>query len=187
MELQTPQEPNQIRALEIYLETATFDNGYKPSSLEKIANLIKSENLEASSSSIGRWKKLFSFEKHLDLKMQTEYLAKNGDDVKNKAISTATQETVDRFKTNGNLIDDLYIVASCFVDKVKEDIGNNNYIRDDIKLAKDLLILTTGREDKMLDRLANTPTETVSSDDILKQIAEIEVDIEDADIVEIEE
>lgn len=179
MEIKTPTESNQIRALEIYLESATFENSYKPLSLEKIAEQLKSENYEASSSSVGRWKKLFHFEKHLELKINTVMLEDQSTDIKNKAISKSTQETIDRFKVNGELIDDLYVVSQCFVDKVKEDIALNRFNREDIKLAKDLLVITTGREDKMLDRLAGQDGEKLSSEDIKAELEAIDVEIEE--------
>jgi len=176
---QYPSEPNQIRALEIYLDSATFDNGYKPMSLEKIAQQIKSEGLSASSSSIGRWKKLFHFDKRLELKINTVMLQDEKDDIKSKAISKATQETMDRFKINGEIIEDMYIVAKLFGEKVKNDIANNRFNREDIKLAKDILFLTTTREDKMLDRVANAGDTKISSKEILDQFNAIDVEIEE--------
>ncbi len=177
--LQTPSEPNQIRALEIFVDSATFDNGYKPMSLERIAIQIKSEGLNASSSSIGRWKKLFYFDKHLELKIDTVMAHDENNDIKAKAFTKATADTIDRFKANGELINDLYVISQCFTDKVKEDIAQNRFNREDIKLAKDFLLLTTGREDKMLDRLADTGRGKLSSAEMKEQFEMIDVEIED--------
>ncbi len=176
---QVPTEPNQIRALEIFLESATFENDYKPMALEKIATQIKSEGLTASSSSIGRWKKLFYFDKRLEMKIHTVMLQDESKDIKSKAITKATKETIDRFKVNGELIDDLYVIGQCFTDKVKSDIANNRFNREDIKLAKDFLVLTTGREDKMLDRLANTSEDKLTSEQMRESFEMIDVEIEE--------
>ena len=176
---QVPTEPNQIRALEIYLDSATFDNGYKPMSLEKIAQQLKAEGLNASSSSVGRWKKLFYFDRRLELKINTVMLHDERADKKSKAISKATEETIDRFKVNGEIIDDMYIIAKLFGEKVKEDIANNKFNREDIKLAKDLLLLTTGREDKMMDRLANSGEEKLTSEQMRESFEMIDVEIEE--------
>ena len=181
-----PVEPNQIRALDIFLDSAVFENGYKPLSLAKIAEQLKNEGFDASSSSVGRWRILYHFDKRLELKISTIALKDEESDIKAKAITNSTKETIDRFKVNGELIDDIYTLVQCFINKVKEDVANNRFNREDIKILKDLLLLTTGREDKMLDRLANAPAETVSSEDILAQINSIDVDIEieDAEIIE---
>lgn len=177
--LLTPTESNQIRAMEIYLNSATFENGYTPLSFKKIEEQLKTEGLSGGKSTIQRWAKIFNFEKHLELKINTVILEDQGEDIKNKAITKSTQETVDRFKVNGELIDDLYTISSCFVDKVKENIANNQFNREDIKLAKDLLVITTGREDKMLDRLAAAPKKTLSSAELMDKFDAIEVEIDE--------
>jgi predicted secreted protein len=59
----------QQRAQEIYLSTAVLENNFTPNSEVKIAEALKLEGYEASSSSVGRWKKKFEWEKLLHVKV----------------------------------------------------------------------------------------------------------------------
>ncbi len=178
-DIETPTQANHIRALELFLDSATFENGYKTYSSVKIADILISEGHQASSSAVGRWRKLYHFDKRLELKINTVMLQDKSVDIKSKAINKATSDTIDRFKVNGELIDDLYAISQAFVDRTKENMANNRFNREDIKLAKDLLVLTTGREDKMLDRLAGSGDEKLSSSEMKEQFELIDVEIEE--------
>ena len=61
----------QLRAQEIYLTSAVLENNFTPNSEVKIAMALKLEGFEASSTSVGRWKKKFEWEKLLHVKAQT--------------------------------------------------------------------------------------------------------------------
>lgn len=66
-----------------------------------------------------------------------------------------------------------------FLVRVKEDIARGVFRRDDIKLAKDIAVLVTGREDKMLDRLAGMGGEKLTSEEVKKEFDMIEVELEE--------
>ncbi len=185
-----PQEDNQRRALDIYLESATEDNGFKPKSYQKISDQLYSEDFEnCSKSQVERWVKIFKFKERLDKQIQLAYLNKDKPGVlANEVKSKSTQDIADRFKVNGELTDDLYYVARCFIDDVKIDLAKGYKIdKDRMKIIKDLLVLTTNREDKLLDRLAATGGGKLTSAELLKEFEEIELQIEEPIDVEIDD
>ena len=52
--MKQPIQPNQIRALQIYLDSATYDNDYKPFSCVKISEQLEEEGFEGSKSAVNR-------------------------------------------------------------------------------------------------------------------------------------
>lgn len=174
-----PEEDIQKKALEIYLSTASQDNNFKPLSYVKIAEQLSDHGFQTSKSSIDRWSKCFNFKKHLDHKIELAYISSNVPEIQRTVKTRSTQDIADRFKVNGELTDDLYVIARCFVDDAKLDLASGNRIdKDRMKIIKDLLVLTTNREDKLLDRLANTGGDKLTSKELLAELNEIEVEVE---------
>jgi len=159
--------PAQARALDIYLESATIENEYKPLSLNRIAEQLKSEGFEASSSGVGRWKKDFHFEEVLAKQIQLAVIAQSGEKIEEKAVEKATEKTLTALEINNAITDGCYEVMGLFVKQVKNNYANTNVIpRDDIKLITSIAAFTGGREDKMLDRLAGQGGDKINSDDL---------------------
>jgi hypothetical protein len=105
-----------------------------------------------------------------------------------KALTHAVGRTMDMFETNRKLQEDGYEVLQSFVGKVKEDIAKGKMIREDIKLVVAIQSLTTGRDDKMFDRLAAAGGEKVNSEDVMKEFANIELIFDDETIdIELED
>lgn len=179
--LYQPEEETQRRALDLYVSSATFENNFKPLSCVKISELLYNEGFEnCSKSQVDRWKKLFNFDKHLEKKIELAYINKDSSMIKKNAVSKSTQETIDRFKINGEITDDLYMVVRLFIDDIKSDLAAGKRIdKDRMKLVRDLLALTTTREDKMLDRLAGAGGDKLTSEQLKKEFDEIEVEIEE--------
>ncbi len=170
---------NELRALEIYLESATFENDFRPISYSKIADRLKEEEFSGTKSSVGRWAIKHKWEELLHRKRQEAVIASGSDDLQNKALKIIDEKTEVTVKRNGELISDTYDVMEAFLQRVKDDVSRGVIRRDDIKLAKDIAVLVTGREDKMLDRLAGVGADTISSEDALKELGSIDVEIED--------
>ncbi len=171
---------NEYRALEIYLESATFENDFRPLSYSRISEKLKVEEYSGSKSAVGRWSKKFKWDDRLTLKRQEAVLALSGEEsTKSKALAALDRVTEVTVQRNSNLIGDTYDVMEAFITRVKENIAHGIYNRDDIKMAKDIAVLVTGREDKMLDRLADSGGDKISSKDVLAQFETIEVEIED--------
>lgn len=178
--MKQPIQQNQIRALQIYLESANYDNDYKPFSCLKISEQLQMEGLEGSKSAVNRWINDFDFKSHLELKIQASFS-------KDKSLARATETmrqavekdlvTVER---NGKLISKTYEILEKYTENVLENIERTGrYVRDDIKLVKEIAVLTTGREDKMMDRLASIGGDKVSSEKLIKEFNDVVIDLED--------
>lgn len=178
-----PEEANQRRALDIYLESATPDNNFKPKSCVKISEDLYTEGFEnCSKSQVNRWIGLFNFKKRLDEKIELAYISTDSKEISTKVRHKSTQDIAERLKTNGELTDDLYFLVRCFIEDAQKDIAANKRIdKDRMKIIKDLLVLTTTREDKLLDRFANQGGDKLSSEDLKAEFAQIELHIEDED------
>lgn len=183
----------QLRALEIYLASATYDNNYKPIGFVAISEALKKEGISVGKSTIGRWSKKFDWDKRLELKIQQVIISDKSDDIANKALQATVGRTLDTFEANRKLQDDGYYVLQKYMTKVKKDVDSGRFIKEDVKLAIEIHKLTTGRDDKMYDRLANAPRETVSSNDLIKELMNTEIAIDedsidiDFDDIEVEE
>jgi hypothetical protein len=178
--MEQPKQPNQIRALEIYLESATYENDYKPLSCVKLSEKLKAEGFDGcGKTAINDWVNKFEFKKHLELKMQVSF-------TKDKSIAKTTdtlRQSVEKdlvsVERNGILIGKSYTILEKYTDQVLENIETHNrFNREDIKMVKDIAVLTTGREDKMLDRLANASQDKVTSDQLMDAFNDVEIEVE---------
>jgi hypothetical protein len=172
--------PAQARALKIYCESATMNNGYIPKTFEEIANILREEGYHGSSSSVQRWCTKFDFKSHLTAQIQLAVI-----EDKDKTLETVALRTIDTKKAvdiirNNELTSDGYEVLENFVDNVLERLDKKEAVSlKEIQLVKDIVLLTSGREDKLLDRLAGAGNETLSSEEILKEFETIDIDIEE--------
>ncbi|WP_151946592.1 hypothetical protein [Aliarcobacter butzleri] len=178
--MKQPIQPNQIRALQIYLDSATYDNDYKPFSCVKISEQLEEEGLEGSKSAVNRWINDFDFKSHLELKIQTSFSKDKSLARTTETMRQAVEKDLVTVERNGKLISSTYAILEKYTENVLENIERTGrYVRDDIKLVKEIAILTTGREDKMLDRLASLGGDKVSSDKLLQEFNEVEIELED--------
>ena len=172
--------PVQKRALTIFCESATIFNDYKPSSYEQISKELEKENLKASSSSIQRWSKKYNFDEYLQYQIQAVIINDTEEAHKNNALTVSVKKSIVDISRNNELTADCYELMELFTKQVAENYDKHNVIkRDDIKIVKDIAVFTGGREDKLLDRIANQGSEKLSSEDIQKEFNEIDVEIED--------
>ncbi len=172
--------PAQKRALEIYKNSATLYNDYKPCSIEAIAKQLKDEGYEASSSSVQRWKKKFDFDSYLNLEIQSVMVRDNSVVISQQASKEAAKKTVVDLEKNASLMGECHDLLECFVKQTKEVYKRTKVIkRDDAKLALAIYAQCGNREDKFLDRVANSGGDKISSEQILEEIIAIDVDIED--------
>lgn len=173
--------PAQARALEIYLDSATLENDFSPATFEQIENLLKLENLKGSKSTIQRWSKEFNFEAALKAKMNQIVLVSSGQELQTQAQEESIKkDTVDVIR-NQRLISDSYEIMELFVKQVKKTYDETKKIsQDNVKIVKDIATLTTNREDKMLDRIAEfgDKDNKLSSDEILEAVLEEKIEWE---------
>lgn len=172
--------PAQIRALKIYTHSANLHNDYKPKSFEQIAQQLKDEGFTASSSSVGRWAKKYNFKDHLDIQIDKVYAVDTIKKEKLQTVSRDVQTKLVDLDRNNHLTADCYELMELFTKQVAQTYDEHGIIkRDDIKIVKDIAVFTGGREDKFLDRLANSGDDVISSDELKAEFDEIDVEIED--------
>lgn len=175
----------QIKALELYLSSANFEGDYKPITFSELSKSLAKEKIEVSKSTLNRWCEKFEWKKRLELKVQEIMISDKDKNMGKKALTHAVGRTMDLFEVNRKLQEDGYSVLQSFVDKVKEDISHGKMVREDIKLVATIQSLTTGRDDKMFDRLAAAGGEKVNSEDVMRELGNIEL-IMDDDTIDIE-
>lgn len=170
---------NEFRALEIFLDSATFENDFRPMSYALISEKLKEEELSGTKSSVGRWALKYKWDDALNMKRQEAVMALGSKSTKPAALMVLDQQTEVTVKRNSALISDTYDVMEAFIFRVKEDIARGVFRREDIKMAKDIAVLVTGREDKMLDRLAGMGGDRLTSEEMKAERDAIDVEFED--------
>ncbi len=171
---------NQQKALDVYLDSATFENGYKPYTYKQLSDKLQDFDIKVGKSTLQRWSSKFSFEKHLEKKVQTILVDEADKTPEQKALAKITRKDLVTVERNAELISKGYAILDNFLDNTLEAIENNKKVsKDDIKLAKDITLMTTGREDKMMDRLANAGGDTLSSEELKEEFEMIELEIEE--------
>lgn len=175
----------QQQALKIYLEHAEMNNGFEELSDRQLAAKMALAGYEVGKSTIGRWKVVFGFKEQLSAKIQA---AISGDPKLQGMISksgndAALQKTVVDLTRNNNLTADCYDILESFVEIKQTQLENGKGLSTaDVKLVLQIAALTTGREDRMLDRKAMlTAADLISKEDMLKTFGEIELDVEGGD------
>jgi len=169
----------QKRALTIYCESATIFNDYKPFTFARLSEELAKEGLQASSSSLQRWHKKYNFEEYLQFQIQTVIINDKENSIKDKALTISVQKSLVDINRNNELTADCYELMELFAHQVAANYDKHQVIkRDDIKIIKDIAVFTGGREDKLLDRIAERGTDKLSSEDMKKEFDAIDVDIE---------
>jgi hypothetical protein len=170
--------PAQARALKLYCSSATLQNDYYPMTFEEIAKKLSEEGLQGSSSSVQRWSVKFDFKSHLEAQIQLAII--DGGDAKSLALKKIDSKKAVDIVRNNELTSDGYEVLETYVSNVLDRMDKSQAIGlKEIQLVKDIVILTSGREDKLLDRLAGMGGEKLSSEDLKREFASIDMDIEE--------
>lgn len=182
----------QIRAQEIFLTTAVLENNFTPNSEAKIAEVLKLEGFDASSSSVGRWKKKFEWEKLLHVKISAAMSedSRTKAIVANSSLDTAVKNTEVDIKRNNVLIAASYQALEYEANQILKVVEEGKRPLSEVEFDKLYKIakLSTDRHDRMLDRLANMPPEAISSVEVYERLKAIPIEyeaelIEDAELV----
>ena len=183
-----PMTPVQQRAQELFLSTAVLENNFTPSSEAKIAEALKLEGYEASSSSVGRWKKKFEFEKLLHLKITASVTEdkRTRDIIANSSLDAVVKNTEVDITRNNLLIAASYQALEYEANLLLQIVekGEKPLTEDQFDRLYKIARLSTDRHDRMLDRLANMPPEAISSEEVIKRLDSIKVDYEEAEVLE---
>lgn len=166
-------------ALDKYLESATLENGYKACTFKQLADDLKKENIQVGKSTLQRWAKKFNFEKHLEKKIQIIIVDEADKTPEQKALAKTIKKDMVTVEKNSELMSKSYGILERFLDDTIFALDEGKKVsRDDIKIAKDIAVLTSTREDKLLDRLSNSGSDKVSSDEIIEEFNTIDLDLE---------
>jgi len=117
---------------------------------------------------------------HLELKIQASFTKDKSIASTTNSMRKAVEKDLVTVERNGKLIAKSYNILEKYTEHILENIEKTNkFIRDDIKLVKEIAILTTGREDKMLDRLALLGSDKITSEQLLKEFNDVIIEVED--------
>jgi hypothetical protein len=170
----------QLTAFNIFCDGATPENDYKPTPFVKIAEKLKKDGLAGSSSAIQRWSKKFMWQEQLDQQLQLMVLEEDDKTTEQKALTRVVKKRLVDINRNNALTADCYEILELFAKQTADNYDKNEVItREDAKVAKDIAVLTSGREDKLLDRIAQSGGEKLSSEDLKKEFKLIDMDIEE--------
>lgn len=180
----------QERAQELYLSTAVLENNFTPNSEAKIAEALKIEGFEASSSGVGRWKKKFGWEELLAAKITASIVEDKAAKaiIKNSSLESLVKKTEVDIKQNNLLISASYQVLEYEMTRLLQIVaeGKRGLTEDEFDRLYKIARLSTDRYDRMLDRLASMPRTLTSPQEIMQRMKDMRVqyeeEIEEAEI-----
>ena len=180
----------QLRAQEIYLTSAVLENNFTPNSEVKIAMALKLEGFVASSTSVGRWKKKFEWEKLLHVKISAAVTedSKTKAIVSNSSLEATVKNTEVDIKRNSVLIAASYQALEYEANQILKVVEEGKRSLSEVEFDKLYKIakLSTDRHDRMLDRLASMPPEAISSQEVYERLKAIPIEYETEVIEEAE-
>jgi len=185
-------DKNQKIALDVWLGTATLFNDFKPISDRDLCVELSHLDVEVSKSTIERWRKKFNFEGFLQMKIASSMVddADTRAMIEKSSLDVAVKKTTVDVQRNSELTSIAYEILELKMRLIKTEYDQTNLISlDNAKFAKDVALLTSGREDKLLDRAALVGTaELITADEIRKALRDTVIEIDDGmDIFDDEE
>lgn len=185
---------DQRKALDVWLESASLDNHFETITDRGLCEVLKEEHgIEVGKSTIERWRKKFNWQSYLDLKISCAVVndEEKLDDIKKSVGIEAAKRTIVDVGRNGELNALAYSILFGELEEIKgKQVSGKRITTDEAKFAKDVAILTSGREDRLMDRAALMGAASkVSREDFLGAITQTVLDIEsaiDAEEIEIE-
>lgn len=182
--------PAQQRAQEIFLSSAVLENNFTPNSEAKIAEALKIEGFEASSSGVGRWKKKFGWEELLATKITASIVEDKTAKaiIKNSSLESLAKKTEVDIKQNNLLISASYQVLEYEMTRLLQIVadGKRGLTEDEFDRLYKIARLSTDRYDRMLDRLASMPRELTSPQEIMQRMKDMRISYENEEIEEAE-
>lgn len=176
--------PDQLIAEELYLDSVSYENDYKPVSFPRLKEMLEKKGVNTSTSALGRWGKKFGWSEKVK-QIVTAATVGDGeaaDIVAKSSLDKSTKKILKDFEANEELKNDAYMVLSKqmvhYANKAKKNIPLS---LDNTKVVIKILEVTSTREDKLLDRQAMLmATKLASSSDVLAslkdEVIEVEID-----------
>lgn len=175
-------------AFEIFLDSACYENDFKPISEDALAKKLNDIGHKASSSSINRWKAKFKWSEALKHKVTLAMSEDKGLNalITKSSLESAVKNTKVDIERNSILIaasyEALEIEAFEILERKKQ---GQKLSKEQAEMLKFISTLSTSRHDKMLDRQALMPPIAVSANEIMDRFNQISIEVED-DVVEAE-
>lgn len=175
---------DQKKAMDVWLASASLDNNFETITDRALSEVLEKEHsIVASKSTIERWRNKFGWQSFLDLKVASSITTdeKTMDSISKAVGIEVVKTTVVDVKRNASLNSVAYAVMEHELKRIYEKaISGKSLSIDEIKYAKDVATLTSGREDRLVDRLALMGGgDKVSRDDFLNTIANTVIELED--------
>lgn len=182
--------PAQQRAQEIFLSSAVLENNFTPNSEAKIAEALKIEGFEASSSGVGRWKKKFGWDELLKAKVTASIVEDKTAKtiIANSSLEAVVKKTTVDIDRNNIVIAASYTVLEYEMNWLLRVVEDNKRPLTEAEFDKLYKIarLSTDRYDRMLDRLASMPRELTSPAEIMERMKTMRIQYENEEIEEAE-
>lgn len=174
----------QRKAMDVWLASASLDNNFETIPDRALSDVLREEyNIEVSKSSIERWRNKFSWQSFLDLKVASAVVTdeEKMDDIKNSVGIEAAKTTLVDVRRNGELNALAYSILFGELEEIKDkQLKGKRITLDEAKLAKDVATMTSGREDKLMDRAAFMGTaKLLSADDIKEALKHTIIEFDD--------
>jgi hypothetical protein len=174
----------QKKAMDVWLAHASLDNNFETMTDRALSEVLEKEHsIVASKSTIERWRNKFGWQSFLDLKVASAVVndEEKMDDIKNAVGLEAAKITLVDVKRNGELNALAYSILFGELEEIKDkQLKGKRITLDEAKLAKDVATLTSGREDKLMDRAAFMGTaKLLSADDIKEALKHTAIEFDD--------
>lgn len=174
----------QKKAMDVWLASASLDNNFETITDRALSEVLEKEHsIVASKSTIERWRNKFGWQSFLDLKVASAVVTdeEKMDDIKSAVGVEAAKATLVDVKRNGELNALAYSILFGELEEIKEkQISGKRITMDEAKLAKDVATLTSGREDKLMDRAAFMGTaKLLSAADIKEALKSTVIEFDD--------
>ncbi|ALV24953.1 hypothetical protein CIG2463D_1385 [Campylobacter iguaniorum] len=173
-------------AFDSWIESASFENDFKPISEKKLCELMNQKGYEVGATSIHRWRVKFNWDEMLKTVIATSL--SEDTEVKSLISKSALQTSVKNTKVD--VARNEHLMAACYeimeleaMDILAKKRETGKISPDEFDRANKISRLVVDRQDKMLDRLANMPKEIISSAEVLDNLSKVALEIEDAQII----
>ncbi len=167
-------------AYEIYVESPCVANDWTPITEKALQAKLKEAGFSVGAGSISRWKKKFKWAQALEAKLAIALASDDSKEiVKSSALKTATKNTQISIETNNTLLNAAYDIAENELFILREKSNAGALEMKDFKKFIELFKLTSERDDRMLDRLANIPRANIDASQILNQLEVIDIEVEE--------
>ncbi len=176
--------PDQQKAEELYLDSISYENDYKPVSFPRLKEMLENKGVKTSTSALGRWSKKFDWEEKVK-KIVTAATLGDGeasDLIEKSSLDKSTKKILKDFEANEDLKNDAYHLLGIQMKHYMKKVEKNTPLSlDNTKVVIKILEVTSTREDKLLDRQAMLmATKLANSTDVLAslqgEVIEVEID-----------